>query len=152
MKYFSNQTKLKQILEWIDEISDSMEFQGPSFNAFQSIKHLCLNCNNDDIIVREKVLKTTDGGFIIYIPYEKWDDIDDKLKPYARRKIWGGNRDFAFKSKMSFLGFNVDCFLYDISYESEFNKDNLRLDDVVLNKDNYLALDIILEKPSFKID
>lgn len=148
MKYFSNQTKLKQILEWHNEISDSMEFQSPSYDAFQIIKHLCLKCNDDDIIVREKVLKTTDGGFIVYIPYENWKYIDDKLKPYVRRKIWDGNRDFALKTPMNFLGFNVSCFLYDKSYESEFNKDNIQLDDVVLDKDNYLALDIILEKSS----
>lgn len=148
MKYFSNQTKLKQILEWHSEFSDSMEFQSPSFEAFQILKYLCLKCNSDDIIVREKVLKTTDGGFIIYIPYVIWDDIDDKLKPYVRRKIWGGNRDFVIERPMNFLGFNVSCFLYDISYDSEFNKENIQLDDVVLDKDNYLALDIILEKSS----
>lgn len=144
MKYFSNQTKLKQILEWLDEISDSLIFQSPAFNGFQNLKRLCSKCKVDDLIVIEKDINSSDGGFTIFVPYENWDDLGE-LKYYVKRKIWSKAKEFTFKTNITFLGFYMDYFLYDVSDDSEFDKKELCLDDILI-KDKYLGLDIILEK------
>lgn len=145
MKYFIDQLKLKQVLEWYNALADSMDYESEAHEAFRSLKELILNCTNDELIVFEKTIKKPDGGFIIYIPYINWDYINDKLKPYVRRKIWDENRDFAFDPEVTFLGFSVNCFLYDISENSEFKKEDLNLNNL-LKGDKYIALDIILEK------
>lgn len=146
MKYFKDQTKLKQVLEWLNEFSDSLlYYQGPGPKGFQVIKQLCLKCNNDDLVIVEKGTNSSDGGFVIFIPYENWDDLND-LRYYVRRKIFGDVLDFSFKTEISFLGFKMSYFLYDISDDSEFDKKELCLNDKLI-KDKYLGLDIILEKP-----
>jgi hypothetical protein len=147
MKYFINNLKKEQVLEWYNTFIDSMSFDttSVSYKAFMCLKDLISNCNNEDLIIKEKSISSVDGGFIVYIPYKNWDDINENLKPYIRRRIWGENIDFELNQEISFLGFEVNCFLYDVSENSEFKKEDLQNEE--LREDKYIAFDIILEKP-----